>query len=159
MANDGSVASLVEEWIATQLRALPEFADDAVEVFPGNEVLSGQQVIDELTKNRSPYATVFFRGDAPLPLEEGQQGYDPTYVVWVVVQNMRPGTARFGDGTTPGTNKMRDLLRTALHDKFPNLNANGFYTDGVKFGGVQIVFQRKDAWILEATLVIRETPA
>ncbi len=158
MVNDGSLATLVEEWIVTQIRALAEFADDAVEVFPGNEVVSGQQVIDELTKKRSPYATVFFRGDQPLPLEEGEQAYDPTYVIWIVVQNHRPGTARFGDGTSPGTNQMRDVLRTALHDKFPNLTANGFYTDGTKFGGVKIIFQRKDAWILEATLVIRETP-
>ena len=158
MANDGSLASLTEEWIAEQIRALAEFDDDAVEVFPGSTAPDGPTLIKEFTANRSPYVAVLFEGDIPRPLEEGEQAYDPTYVIFVVVQNERPGAARKGDGTTPGTNKMRDVLRSALHDKDPAKGTGGYYTDRTEFRGVRIVFQRQDAFIMRAELVVRESP-
>jgi len=159
MANDGSLASLTEEWIATQLRALSEFADDAVEVFEGTTHLEGAQLIEELTAERSPHVFVFFEGDVPRPLEEGDIAYEPTYGIYVMVINNRAGAARKGDGTKPGTNKMRDVIRTALHDKRPDQSAGGYYTDMTEFRGTQIVFQRKDAFIMRAELVVRETVA
>lgn len=159
MANDGSIASQTEEWIAVQLRALAEFPDENVEVFEGSSSPTGQQLIDEFTRNRSPYVTVLFERDVPRTLEEGEQAYDPTYGIYIVVQNKRPGVARKGDADSAGTNKMRDVIRTALHDKDPGKSASGYYTDRTEFRGVQIVFQRADAFIMRAEVVVRETPA
>lgn len=158
MANDGSLASLVEAWIVTQIKAISEIPADNVEVFEGTTSPTGDQLIREFTANRSPYVTVLFEGDVPKTLEEGEQAYDPTYAIYIVVQNKRPGAARKGDGDTAGTNLMRDRLRNALHNKFPKQSANGYYTDGAEFRGVQVVFQRKDAFIMRAEVVVRETP-
>ncbi|MEK6798027.1 MAG: hypothetical protein AABZ12_03600 [Planctomycetota bacterium] len=159
MPNDGSLASKTEQWIADQVAALTQFADGTVEVYPGSTHPDGQQVIDEMLANRSPYCTVLFSGDVPIPLEEGQSAYEPTYELYVAIQNERQGSARKGDGTTPGTNLIRDLLRNALHDKYPNQTANGFYTDRTEFRGARIAFQRADAFVMLATCVVRESPA
>lgn len=159
MANDGSLASLTEEWIATQLRALTEFADDAVEVFEGTTHPEGAELIAEMTAERSPHAFVLFEGDRIITLEEGQAAYEPIYAIYVVVQVARPGgVARKGDAATAGTNKMRDVMRAALHDKCPNLTAGGYHTDLTEWRGVQVVFQRKNAFIMRAEVVVRESP-
>jgi len=159
MAHDGSLASLIEDWIVTQVAALAPFADGLVEPFRGTTVQSGEQLIDEMTANRNPYAAVLFEGDTPRELEEGQQGYEPTFGIYIVVQNEREGTARRGDGTTPGTNLIRDLMRNALHDKEPALGVNGYYADRTEFKGVKVVFQRRDAFILRAEVSVRESPS
>ena len=122
------------------------------------DTATGEQLIKEFTAERSPYVTVLFEGDAPKPLEEGEQAYEPTYGIYIVVQNARPGAARKGDGDTEGTNLMRDRLRNALHDQDPKQSANGFYAGQTIFRGVQIVFQRKNAFIMRAELIVREDP-
>jgi len=162
MANDGSMASLVEEWIAVQLRGLDAFDDNKVEPYEGTMAQGGQPLIEELLSKASPaepYAAVLFEGDRPIPLEEGAQAYEPTYAIYVVGLNARPGAARKGDGTIIGTNGLRDAIRTALHDKLPNIGTGGFYTDFTRFNGARVVFQRTDAFILRAELVVRESPS
>lgn len=159
MAHDGSMASKVEAWIVAQLETLAPFADRNVEVFPGSTDPAGAKLIAELTSKDSPYVVVMFEGDQARPLEEGEHAYDPTYGIYVTVSNQRPSASRTGDGTTIGTNGLRDLIRNALHDEYPNVGANGFFTERVQFRGVKTVFQRTDAYIIRAEVVIRETPA
>ena len=159
MANDGSLASKVEDWIVTQLLAVAQFAAGTVEPFLGTTQPDGRQLIDEMTAKRSPYAVVLFEGDHAVVTQEGKQDYEPTYAIYVTVQNERQGAARNGDGTTPGTNLLRDLLRNALHDKIPAQSANGFWAERAEFRGTQIVFQRSDAFVMRAELVVREVPA
>ena len=119
---------------------------------------NGEELIAEMTANRSPYAAVLFEGDRAIQTQEGQQDYEPVYGIYIVVQNKRDGAARKGDESKPGTNLMRDLLRVALHDQDVNLSANGFYAQRAEFRGVSVVFQRKDAFIMRAEVVVREVP-
>lgn len=156
--HDGSLASRVEAWIAQRIAAIPAFASGTVRVFPGTTHPDGQELIGEMTAQRSPYVTVLFEGDAAIVTQEGQQDYEPTYAVYVVVQNPRAGSARCGDGETPGTNLLRDLLRNALHDQSPSLGAHGFWAERAEFRGVRVVFQRADAFIMRAEIVVREAP-
>lgn len=159
MANDGSIASLTEEWIAVQIRTLDEFDDDAVEVYQGSTSVDGKEFIEQFLAGRDAYVAVMFEGDQPRELEEGDQAYDPTYGIYIAIQNARPGAARKGDDVTPGTNLIRDRLRNLLHDTIPALTANGFHTDRAIFRGVSLAFTRKDAFIMRAEIVVRETPA
>jgi hypothetical protein len=154
--NDGSIASRMEDWIVAQLNDVEEFHAEA-KVFPGTVSPQGRELVDELTANRSPYTVVFFESDVPIVTQEGQQDYEPTYAIYVTVQNER-GAARHGDGVTPGTNLLRDRLRTALHNKTPGLAANGFAADRTEFRGCRVVYQRNDAFVIRAELVVREVP-
>jgi len=156
--NDGSLATITEAWIVTQIQGIAEFPDGSVEVFPGTFITAGQKLIDEMLANRAIYAAVLFEGDAPQSLEEGSQAYDPTYAIYVVIQNSREASSRTGDGTTPGTNLIRDRLRAALDNQYPNLGANGYHTDHTTFRGVRVVFQRTNAYIMRAELIVRESP-
>jgi hypothetical protein len=161
MPHDGSLASLVEEWIVAQIAALGEIPAENVEVYPGSHSPSGDRTIEEFAANRTPYVAVLFEGDKWIELEEGQAAYAPTYGIYLVVLNPRPGTSRFGEAgppVVPGTNLLRDLFRNALHDKFPNLAANGYHTDHTEFQGVSLVFERRDAFMLRAEVVVRESP-
>ena len=159
--NDGSLASLTEEWIAVQIRALAEFADDDVEVFTGSQSLTAEQLIEQFMSHRSLYATTWYSGDREVELEEGDVAYDATYAVLVVVQNARPGEARKGgaDGSK-GTNYFRDKLRNALNSgtTSPGLSANGYAVDWCKWTGKVDVVQKKNAYIMRGTVVVRESP-
>lgn len=166
MAHDGSLASLTEEWIVSVVEALETadvvpsviFADGKVEAFRGTNQPRGEELIAEMIANRSPFAAVLFEGDRAIATQEGKQDYEPVYAIYIVVRNERDGAARKGDGTKPGTNLIRDLLRKALHDQFPARSANGYFTDRSEFRGVSVVFQRKDAFIMRAEVVVREVP-
>lgn len=156
--DDQSLATLTEDWIVTQIRTLEDFQDRDVEAFDGTLNLQGRELVEELARHGSPYVTVMFEGDVPRELEEGAQRYEPTYVIFAVIKNDRPKAARRGDGTSIGTNKVRDLLRTALHDKRPALTAGGHHTDITEFRGSRVVFQRSDLFIQRSTLVVIESP-
>ncbi len=157
MANDGSIASLVEQWIVDQLNALPELAG-SVAAFEGTFARDGEEFVNEMLSKRDGHAVVLFEGDEAIDLEEGEVAYLPTYAIYICVQNQRPASGRKGDGNKPGTNKLRDLVRVALHNKFPGISDDYYGTDDTQFGGCEIVFQRKDAFILKATVRVRETP-
>lgn len=171
--HDGSIASKVEGWIVTQIAALgpwdpadPNQEHGKVEAYRGSSVPGTQPFLDQLFAERSPYAAVLFVGDVPVPLEEGALAYDPTYAVYVAVTHDRGvGEARTGEtigGVTAkvihGSNGMRDLLRNALHDQAPNLSANGFFAERSEFLGVSVVFASAKKYLLEAKVMVRETP-
>jgi hypothetical protein len=157
--HDGSLASLTEAWIVERLQTLSVFANGTVEQFPGTNAPSGEKLVEEMLAHRSPYLAVLFESDRAIELEEGEQDYEPTYAIYIVVHNARPAAARKGDGQTPGTNLMRDLLRNALHNQEVSLSANGFWAGRAEFRGVTAVFQRADAFIMRAELVVREAAA
>ena len=164
MANDGSLASKVEAWIVTTLEALTCFAGRDVEVFPGVSVRTGGELVKSMRSGHSsPYVCVLFEGDSAVRLEEGEQAYDPTYAIYVVVENVRPAAARMGDvvgeTTINGTNGYRDLIRNALHDQTPAQTANGFYAEKTEFRGVRVIYQDADVFVMRAELVVREVPA
>ncbi len=159
LSHDGSLATLTEEWIVAQIAALSPFTTRGkVETFRGTTSPEGDELIAEMTARRSPYCAVLFEGDRAIETQEGSQDYEPTYGIYIVCQNERDGAARKGDGTTGGTNLMRDLMRNALHDKVPAQSANGFFAERSEFRGVRVVMQRRDAFIMRAEVVVREAP-
>ena len=85
----------------------------------------------------------------------------PQYVIWVGIQNRRAKDARRGDGTVIGTNRIRDLLRIALHDKQPTVEGevinDGTHAAGlVQFGGSQLLMNTENACIQQTFLEIEE---
>lgn len=164
--HDESLASKTEAWIVDQLvlmeygQGVPQriFLNGVVEVFRGTTHPTGEELIAEMTANRSPYGAVLFEGDRAIQTQEGQQDYEPVYAIYIVVQNKRDGAARKGDGNQPGTNGIRDAIRQALHDQSPAVEARGYYAQRAEFRGVSVVFQRKDAFIMRAEVVVREVP-
>jgi hypothetical protein len=160
--HDGSIASLTEAYIVAKIIATspasPVFTNALVEVWPGSDAPSPALVAAEMTKHRSPYVAVLFEGDSPVELQEGEQAYDAVYGIYIAVKNERPGAARKGDGTTAGTNLIRDVLRAALHNVSPATTANGFYTDRLIWRSMKLLLQSGDVSILRAEVVGRESP-
>jgi len=163
MANDGSIASLTEQWIVDTINAIAEFTG-RVKLWEGSLGKDGEKVFDELFgRMRTPSAVVLFSSDAAIETEEGRQDYDASYAVFVAVRNLRGGgAARMGEGTAVseiGVNKVRDLMRTALHDKVPQKQSGGFVTDRSRLAGMQVVFERIDGFVIRVDLIVKECPA
>lgn len=167
--SDGSLASQVEQYVVAQLVLQSEFAVEnggLAEVYPGSTAPSGERLVAELVANRTTYACVLFVSDTEVPLEGGESGWDATYLVLIASVNKRPGLARTGEtegGVEPtvtfkGVNYFRDVLRNRLHNKRPNVNAGGFGADAMRLAGTRVVYESRDAYILEATLIVREMP-
>lgn len=157
--NDESMATKVEQWIVDRIGALAAFDADKVTVWEGEDPTAGGMIEQLMAKASASkaYIAVMYEGDIPIPLEEGAQAYEPTYAILAVVKNERGGAARHGDGTYIGTNKIRDLLRTSLHEAKPAITAGGFYAEQLIFRGSRLVHQQKGVFILRTEVVLRET--
>jgi len=151
VATDGSLASQVEDWLVDTIVAIT----DSGAVFEAVEVAawdgSDEEAIDFVNTHlsdgkRDLAVQVRFNRDVAEPLEEGLVRRNGQYDVWVGIKNRRPGTARRGDGTKPGTNRMRELLINALHNKRPvdgegELLTNlGWYSDIIMYQGAEIIW-------------------
>lgn len=165
MAHDGSLASLTEDWIITQLRAIqfggnPLFQTDDVAAWEGTETESAKQQRDEvLAAARNMSARVLYAGDRAEDLEGGQIKTVATYAVYVALRNARfPGAARRGDGTYPGGNVVRELIRNALHLGRPNITANGHYADIARYTNCEFVIHGRTGVILEIVVEVDEVP-
>lgn len=165
MAHDNSLASLTEDWIVAQLQAITFgagklFAAADVAAWEGTEQDTAKQQMDEvLAGSRNTSARVFYAGDEPTDLEAGYVRTDATYGVYVALRNPRfPGAARRGDGTYPGANAARELVRNALHNGKPNLTANGYYTSRCLYSGCDVIVYKKVGVILEIKLTVHEVP-
>jgi len=159
--DDQSLATLVENWIVATLVAIadPDLTSRQVEVFQGTVNPVGQLAAKELAAHSSPRIVVLFEADRYVPLAEGQARYEGVYGLYIVVRSERPdAAARRGDGTMIGTNKLRDVIRAALHDQSPDKGGGGYHTELSEWRGVRTVFQRKDMFILRAELVVAESP-
>ncbi len=125
MANDGSIASQVEDWIVAQIQAIQVDAlnvFEAAEVGPWNGTQSGdvKAFAAELFANsRDLVARVFYARDSVVTLEAGDIRRRPQFVVLVGIANKRPAVARRGDADYIGTNRIAELLKEALHNKQP----------------------------------------
>lgn len=172
MAHDGSIASKMEDWIVTAILAIQD-GDPAVNIFESGEVKpwdgsnagSVAQFKEEFTAaKRDVIARVFFKGDRVEELEEGEIRTIDTFVVLVAIRNQRPSTARRGDGSTIGTNRLRDLLRYALHDQKPledggpdPLNDGVTAVERLSFMGSELIFNDPGLCIQQSTLEIEES--
>lgn len=152
--DDESLASKTENWIVTQIEAIQlggeaAFEDIEVAAWEGNVQQNAADVAQELlSAHRAAIVRVRFRGDRAEPLDGGFQRIVATYDVFVGVENKRSGgSSRRGDGRRPGTNLMRDLFYGALHNKRPNVGANGRYSDHTAWKGCEGVLDLRGASI------------
>jgi len=165
--NDQSMATLTEDWIVTQIKAI-QVDEESPLVFEDVEVAAWEGSLQEnardtanelLSGKRTPIARVRYRRDTVVPLEGGEQKHEAMYEVFVGVKNDRPRAARRGDGTVLGTNVMRDLLYGALHNKCPAVAAHGRHTDRTRWGGSEVAYNTKTEAILYAVLHVDEVRA
>lgn len=166
MAHDGSLASLTEDWIITQLRAIqfsgnPLFQTEDVAAWEGTETETPKQQREEvLAGARNTSARVLYAGDRAEDLEGGAIKTVATYAVYVALRNARfPGAARRGDGTYPGGNAVRELIRNALHLGRPNLTANGHYADICRYTNCEFLVHGRAGVILEIAVEVDEVPS
>lgn len=166
MAHDNSLASLTEDWIITQLRAIqfggiPLFQTDDVAAWEGTETTTAKAQADELlSAARNTSAKVLYAGDVAEDLEGTEIRTNATYAIYVALRNPRfPGAARRGDGTHPGANAVRELVRNALHAKRPNLTANGRYADFVMYESCEFFIHGRVGLIVEMRFTVHEVPA
>lgn len=167
--HDGSIASQMEDWIVATIKAI---GDGESNIFEGSEVQpwdgSNAGTVDQFkrelkTASRDVTARVFFRGDRIQELQEGEIRTIGQYVVLVAIRNQRPATARRGDGTTIGTNRLRDLLRYALHDKVPLDGESAVINDGttvverLRFLGSELIFNDPGLCIQQTILEVEES--
>lgn len=171
MTHDGSIASQVEDWIVTQIAAIqynqvPLFEESEVQPWNGSDAGSLAQFGNELMEaSRDLIARVLFRGDRAQELQEGEIRMLPTYVILIGIRNQRPAAARRGDGTSIGTNGLRDLLRLALHDKLPLDSGGALLVDNDNIATVErtlfqrsdVVFNTQDRSIQESVLLVEES--
>ena len=169
MANDESNATKVEDWIIAQIKGMTEGGSpvfDPLEVTPFDGTDQGkiEAFADELfSGTRDMVCRVLYQSDRAEPLEEGAVRMVPTFLILVGIRNRRPDAARRGDGTTIGTNRLRDLLRYALHDKQPS-DEGGVINDGVTsiemvmFRGSRVVLNKKNQCIQQTVIEVKEAP-
>jgi hypothetical protein len=167
---DNSVATQMEDWIVTQIRAL-KIGDDAVfdaedvQPWEGGLAPNINQITAELfTGRRDLAARVFYHSDRTVDLEAGEIKVIPQYIVVIGMRNRRPQAARRGDDQAIGTNLLRDLLIAALHDKRP-LDGEGELigdaataVDRTCFRGSRILVNQTDLCIQETTIEADEVP-
>lgn len=170
--HDGSIASQMEDWIVTAILAIQD-GDPAVDIFESSEVKPwdgsnagtvGQFKTELMAASRNVIARVFFKGDRIEELQEGEIRPIGQFVVLIGIRNDRPSTARRGDGSTIGTNRMRDLLRYALHDRKPledggpaPLNDGVTAVERLRFMGSELIFNDPGLCIQQSTLEIEES--
>lgn len=145
MANDGSLFSIFEQWIADTIAEIsPEFDDGDVKVYGGvSSFMDLEKVLKEIGGLRDPTALVY--GDRIGFLETGAEWRrDRRYVCSVFIANKNPrGTddegeaARMGEGAaTVGTHMLVEQCLLVLDNKRPNLASAGFRMVGVRVGDV-----------------------
>lgn len=170
--SDQSLASQTAEWIVTQLAAIEWFTaakgGDA-QLYRGSLKPDSSPALAEVTNDllgtmRKVAARVVFNGHQPIDLEEGQLRYEANYSVLLAVKSERPGEALWGETVNdppvlrPGLCLLRDLIRTALHDKVPAKSANGFHADRSILGGLSLLFDRRDAMLFQVDVIVIESP-
>lgn len=168
MANDGSMASKVEDWIIAQIQAIQfngAAAFEAVEVKPWEGTESGTvgQFAEELmSATRDHVARVFFSGEETEELADSQIKLSPTYVVLIGIRNHTPAAARRGEvrgaETSWGTNAMRDLLQAAFNQKKPGVTAGSTITDKSHYAGADVVWHSSNLCIMRANVIVDEVP-
>jgi hypothetical protein len=160
--DDQSLATKVENWIVTQLKAIQidaadVFEDIDVTPWPGTIEDSASHAAEELfSSERRLIAQVYFQSDQPVEMEAGVQFFDAIYIIIIGIKNDRPGAARRGDGVGPGTNILRELVEVALHNQTIGLSSNNRVASNTRWLGMEHAYLKRDAVILIGRLAVRE---
>lgn len=169
MSHDDSVASQVEDWICEQIRGIKiddvaVFEETEVQPWNGTHAGNPNAIAQELfSGDRDLVARVFYHSDHVMRLEEGDIRVVPRYVVLIGIQNRRPAAARRGDGSTIGTNRLRDLLKGALHGKQPTNDQSQAISDGATavdmthFRGSRLLVNMENLCIQETVIEVDES--
>jgi len=133
VANDGSVASQIEQYIADVLAALSY--NDA-SVFRTAAIWTGQvSAVNAGAESFTRYAPFAFVGY--IPDYAGREGDGDLrrvleYAVMVGQVSLQAGVARCGDADSLGTNMLEELVIAALDRKHPG---NGLTCDNIRYVG------------------------
>lgn len=169
MAHDNSVASQMEDWIVGKIQGIaeggsPVFEESDVQPWDGTQAGSPNQMTEELfSGKRDLVVRVFYHSDRVIPLEEGAIRVVPRYVILLGMANRRTmGAARRGDGTAIGTNRLRDLMKAALHDKQPldgadPLGDSATVIDRTYFRGSQVIMNMPNRCIQQSIVEVDES--
>jgi hypothetical protein len=160
--DDESLATKIENWMVAAVEAITDgegptavFEDVEVAPWEGSDAQSIDWIGAHLDEGKRDLSVrVRFNRDTVTQLEAGLVRRDATYDVWVSIKNVRPkGQARRGDGTKPGTNRMRELLVNALHNQRPSttggspepLSNLGWIVDFLFYEGCEIIWHTAGA--------------
>ena len=161
--HDNSIASQMEDWLVARIRLIRDggelvFESSEVRAWEGSMAGEAEQFAKEFFQaKRGLSCRVFYHSDRTVDLEEGDLRVVPQYVVLVGVKNNRPDAARRGDGTTIGTNRLRDLLQYALHKQRPGVNDGVSYVDMTYFRGSRVVYNDSNGAIQRTTIEVDES--
>ena len=108
---------------------------------------------------RPRIAKVSFAGDEVEEAEAGAIDLKASYLILVGWRNERIGAAaRRGDDQTVGVNRVRDLLRYALHNQRPDVHDGVTYADSTKWMGFEIVAAQTNLYVIKCGLQVLEVP-
>lgn len=164
--DDQSLATKVENWLVEKIEAIggetPTFAAVNVLPFAGTTAENVQEFAEEVTRGQSPRAMVRFRRDRGEHLEGGIYQRIGTYEIYIgVVHDRWDGSSRRGDGTSLGTNAMRDLVFNAIASRpnnTPALSANSMYAQECEWVSFDDVWPGSNKTIVVITVDVTEVP-
>jgi len=127
MANDGSLMSLLEAWVLTQVQTLDAFDADNSFHYGGVPSFDAvMKVLNDIRSRRNPCCLVMFDGCRPWDLNsEGDQDFLLDYTIWIGNQSMRQDGAEarlgatVGETVTPGTNLLCEQVCNLLSNDDP----------------------------------------
>ncbi len=163
MANDGSIASQVEEWAVTTLTIADSgSAFKRIAQYDGTVEETGQRIAKEMVSaSRNPIALVFVRDS--FTREEGDRTDDRIFdlLVLVGVRNERGGVAaRCGDDTRVGIHRAMELVADALGGGNPGSAdpANKRQAVRVEHPVGAIVHEEKGLYVATVQFAVRAVP-
>lgn len=161
MANDGSAATLTEVWLV----GLIDAADtgnkvDMVRHFPGSMHEVAQAQVAELLGNADVTIQVFFSSDQRLGLDSEDEQRTSIYTVLCAVQNQSSDglNARIGDGSKVGTNWLRDLVVSAVHNQ-QQTASGGFAWLRAEVLNSQMAWSEKGRFVVAMQVDVPQIPA
>jgi hypothetical protein len=163
MANDGSLASKNEEWIATRIKTIIAFGTENVVLFNGLQNWDapvGAAIQELASQVNKPGAIVAWQSDTGLPTAEGEQDRDCRFAVWVVTDNARDAAARTGESGIVGSHMLVERVIGVLHNQNPNQTSGdlGRTSQECRVGPSRQIWGPRGASIVEIEVIIRDVP-
>lgn len=174
MTADGSIATLTEDWIITQLRAMQYqgqsgpvnvFETTDVEPWEGSTAGAVQEFSQQLmAANRPRVARVLYVADRVEELTEDQIRCFATYWALIGIRDYtgkgvpRRGLVR-GTDAYVGTNLLRDLLKAKFNQKKPAVTDTVTYVQMSRYAGCEIKYMEDNVCLVKAVIEAEEVPA
>lgn len=158
MANDGALASKLEDWAVSTIKAVVGNPFKTVEPYTGTVADGGAQMAQEIIANREPVAMPLVPGDTTT--DDFEQRPDRNYelIVMIGVRNDRgDGSARFGDDDSVGFHRAAEIVANALERKNPGVSDpdNVRIATRVRHVRTVILFEQKTIYVGNVIFSVR----